>query len=246
MTKLLKLKDYIILTAGLFGDITDEIRFVGNLVPAIMQARYTFVPSNYKKSSYVTSISQMLTTGNIDKKVDKHGKPYIILTTSGKKQFRRNFPLLTMQAKKWDGNFMIVIFDIPEKQRVERDRLRRKLKELGFGMLQKSVWISPYHFETDMNEFIHSNKLNKYVSVLTAKKLWINNLKDFSRKIWKLRKIKSSYLKILKNPGISFKKSLNLYIETLIQDPLLPNELLPDDWPRKKVLSLISRRRSTI
>ena len=46
--------------------------------------------------------------------------------------------------RRWDGVWRLVVFDIPESSRALRTRLRRRLKEFGFGWLQNSVWISPH------------------------------------------------------------------------------------------------------
>ena len=50
-----------------------------------------------------------------------------------------------------DGEWRIVIFDIPEKFKKAREALRMKLKELGFLELQKSVFIFPYECEDEIN-----------------------------------------------------------------------------------------------
>jgi DNA-binding transcriptional regulator PaaX len=36
-----------------------------------------------------------------------------------------------------------VLFDVPTGQNAQRERLRRCLRDKGFGYLQNSVWISP-------------------------------------------------------------------------------------------------------
>lgn len=46
--------------------------------------------------------------------------------------------------KRWDGKWRIVIFDVKEKNKAVRDRLRETLRGLGFKRLQHSVWIYPY------------------------------------------------------------------------------------------------------
>lgn len=47
------------------------------------------------------------------------------------------------QTKPWDKKWRIVIFDIPETKRNERDKIRQLLKELGFYKLQLSTWAHP-------------------------------------------------------------------------------------------------------
>src|SRR5207249_465239 len=46
-------------------------------------------------------------------------------------------------ARPWDGQWRLVLFDVPTKQNTQRDRLRRYLRDKGFGYLQNSVWINP-------------------------------------------------------------------------------------------------------
>ena len=51
------------------------------------------------------------------------------------------------KPRKWDGQWRIVIFDIPEKKRALRDRVRSLVMTLGFYRLQDSVWVHPYECE---------------------------------------------------------------------------------------------------
>ena len=44
----------------------------------------------------------------------------------------------------WDGKWRVVMFDIREKRRVTRSRLRLLLSSAGFVRLQDSVWVYPY------------------------------------------------------------------------------------------------------
>lgn len=44
----------------------------------------------------------------------------------------------------WDGKWRVIIFDIREKRRRTRDRLRLLLSGAGFLRLQDSVWIYPH------------------------------------------------------------------------------------------------------
>lgn len=44
----------------------------------------------------------------------------------------------------WDEKWRLVIFDIPESKKKNRDILRRKLMEIGFIRLQNSVFVFPF------------------------------------------------------------------------------------------------------
>ena len=52
--------------------------------------------------------------------------------------------LTLARPKKWDGKWRIVVFDIPNSSTFVRNVFRRKLKELGFYQLQKSIWVHPF------------------------------------------------------------------------------------------------------
>lgn len=48
---------------------------------------------------------------------------------------------------RWDGRWRVLIFDIPERIRHVREKLRSLLQGIGFKCLQRSVWIYPYDCE---------------------------------------------------------------------------------------------------
>ena len=54
--------------------------------------------------------------------------------------------------RSWDGKWRMVSFDLPEKHNASRVRLRRYLKDRGFGYLQNSLWISPDPLEKDVKK----------------------------------------------------------------------------------------------
>ena len=41
--------------------------------------------------------------------------------------------------------YRVIIFDISEMRRKDRDKLRRIIRGFGFICLQNSVWVYPYH-----------------------------------------------------------------------------------------------------
>jgi phenylacetic acid degradation operon negative regulatory protein len=86
------------------------------------------------------------------KVVYRGNQMHIYLTDEGKKKagkYKIN-DLKIKTAKKWDGKWRILIFDIANKQGTKREALRGKIKELGLYQLQKSVWVCPYEFAKEM------------------------------------------------------------------------------------------------
>lgn len=72
------------------------------------------------------------------------------------------------KPKRWDRKWRIVIFDIPEKKRLARDVLRRKLKELGFYRLQRSVFVLPYECEREIELIKKLYEIEPFVRFIIA------------------------------------------------------------------------------
>ena len=71
------------------------------------------------------------------------------LTTKGEQVLRRlelhDFRL--RKPKRCDRKWRVLIFDIPERRKSLRFKLRYTLKAIGFVRLQDSVWVYPYDCE---------------------------------------------------------------------------------------------------
>ena len=53
----------------------------------------------------------------------------------------------TLVNPSWDSKWRIILLDLPESRKSERESLRYLLKKAGFVLLKNSAWISPYPFE---------------------------------------------------------------------------------------------------
>ena len=97
--------------------------------------------------------------------VQKGDKGYLKITQRGRRQLVEfNIDTIKIQKQKWDGRWRLVIFDIPEKSRVARDVLRQKLKEIGFILVQKSVWICPYECQNEISFISSVYEVERYVN----------------------------------------------------------------------------------
>ncbi len=106
----------------------------------------------------------------IDYKEDKDGVVRIILTKEGK-QKALQFQFDDIKIKKpnnWDGIWRMVIFDIPEKRKKAREAIRKKLKELGFKELQKSVLVHPYECENEIDFIVEVFQIRNCVRFIRA------------------------------------------------------------------------------
>ena len=51
---------------------------------------------------------------------------------------------------EWNGFWLAIAFDIPEKKRRARELLRRELRTMHFVEAQKSIWVTPYDVEKEL------------------------------------------------------------------------------------------------
>ena len=247
MARFLRIRDKLLLGLAITGDIFEEIRTGGGFVGSAYRQMYGFVPSKYKKSNFYATVGRMLKSDLLEK-VIVGGEPKFRLTPSGLKHFAREFPLIYLQTKKWDRKWRIVIYDIPEGERYIRDRLRGKLKELGFGMIQKSVWISAYPFEDDMKDFLESKNLEKYAYIFLSDSTFFGDVISLVERVWAIEEFNQSYAELL----LEYKKVLDKekfvekYMQLITQDPYLPKEFLHDPWYGDEARRLFKKMSKTL
>ncbi len=68
----------------------------------------------------------------------------------------------------WDKKFRLVIFDIPKHKHSYSTGFSRTLKELGFYMIQKSVWVHPYDCTNEIVYLRNIFEIEPYVKVVLA------------------------------------------------------------------------------
>ncbi len=103
-----------------------------------------------KKGGYAItrSIKNLLSDGLIEAFNSEH-KQYFRLTNNGKQKLN-NIALEAeggLVSTKWDGYWRMVLLDLPEDRKSEREALRYLLKKAGFVCIKNSVWVSMYPFE---------------------------------------------------------------------------------------------------
>lgn len=126
-----------------------------------------------EKQKFLDAFNYLRKRGLIEIKKESHDI-LIALTEEGKKQAGKYQidDLEIIRPKKWDKKWRLVIFDIPSQQSTQRNAFRRKLKELGFYPLQKSVWIHAFDCKEEialLREFFGLNK--RQIQVLLVKRL---------------------------------------------------------------------------
>ena len=137
-----KINNAIVGTLATAGVLTVAV-LAPNALKVLGQA---FTPQ--RRQAVERSFSRLIRHGYIAIEKDSTGKR-VRLTGKGEKYaaLLGEGKLKPKIPKRWDGKWRLLIFDIPERRRKERDQIRATLVSLGFHRLQDSVWVYPYDCE---------------------------------------------------------------------------------------------------
>jgi phenylacetic acid degradation operon negative regulatory protein len=76
--------------------------------------------------------------------------------------------IFRLGREEWDGTWTILWYVLPEDLRVERHRLSRRLRFLGFGSVRDGTWIAPRDREAEVAELIGELGLWEYTSLFVG------------------------------------------------------------------------------
>jgi CRISPR-associated endonuclease Cas2 len=111
-----------------------------------------FRDKRFKREVFLQDLKRLQNRELIDYVVLPDGKVKITLTKQGRKKvLAYDLDKISLKKNSWDGIWRLVIFDIPDDQKKAREALRQKIKEMGFYSLQKSVFITPYECENEID-----------------------------------------------------------------------------------------------
>lgn len=133
------------------------------------------------KDKYAISRSlKNLVNSGFAKLHDSGNKDYISLTKEGKKKLYSlkldNENVLVNTT--WDGYWRMIILDLPESRKNERESLRYLLKKAGFVCLKNSVWISPLPYEFLFENIKRDLGLTTEMIILTTNKIDLETQKS--------------------------------------------------------------------
>ncbi len=167
------------------------------------------------------------------------------ITVSGKKRIKSLMPQY-QKKRPWDSNIYLVTYDVPVTQNWERDMLRMFLKKIGCGLLQESIWVTPYNPTWIVREFIENRGLEGTVLVsILGKEGSIGgmSLEELIEQVYNLTDLNGRYKEFLQKCRVGIPKAQLAfhYLSILNDDPQLPFELLPDDWVGDEAYQVFER-----
>jgi phenylacetic acid degradation operon negative regulatory protein len=153
-------------------------------------------------------------------------------------------------ADPWDGQWHMVIYQVPETERALREQLRRRLAWLGFGPLSPSIWLSPHDRAKQVADDFAGYPAAR-LDTFRSRSAGNEADRDIAARAWDLAALDRDYRDLLArySPRLPAYRAGELddaaalvermrlvydYQHFPLRDPDLPAELLPDDWPGRQ------------
>ncbi len=180
-------------------------------------------------------------------------RSYYSLTDVGHRRCEVAFRRIYGPARRdWDGEWCLVSLAVANLETAERDALRRELTWQGFGALGPDMLICPIPDPDAVRQVLRDAGVLERVVVMHARADAVTGtgtLYDLVRRCWDLDRLAEGYEDFLDrfrpvyqaleaqadpDPMACLMVRLLLmhdYRRVLLRDPMLPDELLPPDWP---------------
>jgi phenylacetic acid degradation operon negative regulatory protein len=152
-------------------------------------------------------------------------------------------------TRAWDGQWTVVIYSIPEERRELRDALRDSLRWWGFGLLAPGTWVSARPLLPEMEQSWREMGVWDYMDVFRSAYVGSGDppamvarafpevptlAADYREYIAQseqaLRRLEASRLEDRACFAIRLENLWGFYA-VASEDPVLPPDLLPEDWP---------------
>lgn len=249
-------KAALVLAEGLFSRAVDfalwSIVFTGDLgVPQSTSGqvwRAKFAADRFLNRVNYDVIKDALKTARRNRWIKartRNAMPEI--TEEGKRRLAEVVPHYD-ETRSWDGRMHLVTYDIPERRKIDRERLREYLRRIGCAMLQESVWITPYNPINLVRSFVEEKELTGTVIVSDLGKdgaIGEEDLRALLVRVYNIESLNERYeewLSVVEDTDAVDHHGLIQYLAILDDDPQLPFSLLPPWWKGEEAYSLVKPR----
>jgi CRISPR-associated endonuclease Cas2 len=174
----------------------------------------------------------------------RHTLPEI--TEKGRQRLKAVLPQYD-EKRIWDGRLHLITYDVPEKRKTDREKLRRCLRQLRCGKLQDSVWITPYNPIDVLRRFIQANNLSGNIIISNLGQdasIGDEDIKALVVRIYDLEALNKKYqdwLGSAEDFGSIDHYLIIQYLAILRDDPQVPFSLLPSWWKGGEAYTRVER-----
>ncbi len=168
----------------------------------------------------------------------------------------------------WDGTWWVLTYSIPERTRELRDRLRKELTWLGYGLLGSATWISPRNHADILERVVDELGVRGMVELFRGPHLGFSTTDELVDRCWDLRSINQKYAEFIQvyKPKLeelqgriarretipdeeAFRERfliVHVYRKFPFIDPQLPDALLPEGWLGREAMAIFRSYRDIL
>lgn len=183
-------------------------------------------------------LSSLIKNGIIEKN-EEGDKIMYKLTDKGYSEICLEFPFFRFLKEEWDGKWRIISYEIPEKKREMRDRLRREMKGWGLGPWHRSFWLTPHPIVNDLRELVYGKEEEQYIQAFESTHVF-GDMSVLVEKVWGKAELERQYRELFRTWHTvlssevqredKLKTIIAQYVEMLRLDPGLPAGLIGQKW----------------
>jgi phenylacetic acid degradation operon negative regulatory protein len=143
---------------------------------------------------------------------------------------------------------------IPEERRLERGRLTRRLRFLGFGSVQDGVWISPHDREPEVTALLKELRIVGHAALLVGRPTGHVDFEAFAARAWDVDELRKRYRAFVvafgrhatrARDGLDDREAflvrtrlVHAFRQFPFLDPGLSDELVPTNGQRARAVAL--------
>lgn len=183
--------------------------------------------------------------------------PQIKLTQTAQDSLPPYYTPEKFWKKPWNNRWYILMFDVPEKNRLYRDTLRKFLRKLRCGCLQRSVWVTPTDIRPEYDDLNRAAAVDSVAFLFESQTVLGFGDQSVVLEAWDfsgLNQIQELYIRtanenlsLLKNNDPAPDEIMRLlqldntaYSQAMLRDPLLPGKLHPQGYRGEAVFRVHS------
>jgi phenylacetic acid degradation operon negative regulatory protein len=171
------------------------------------------------------------------------------LTERGRVAANGGIDPISRWSRKWDGQWRLVLFDLPARHQRLRTTLWRWLKRQRLGYLQNSVWVTPDAINETSIPLRHLKLTPDSLTVIEGAPAPPDSNEDIVRSAWDFAAIDRKYARSIE-VAIGGRKYIRAarpaemrkwlgeervaWMEAIASDPLLPEALWPETYLGRK------------
>lgn len=209
--------------------------------------------SQRSKQTISSTMGRLDARGWVRRKKEKK-EMFFKITSEGREEITLNLNRIREAEKnKWDGSWLLVIFNIPEKMRKARDTFRKGLTELGFARIQGDLWVSFWDKKKVIKDLVKELKIDQFCTSFKIDRLSPEDEKHLLNNLsWNEKELNQQYNKFIseankflknKKDGFIARLLVFQYAKILVLDPKFPPEIQPAGYLGSKALEVYYKLR---